>query len=70
MMCSKERTGASGARKKSRSQLFSDAVQEYAARHAPDDVTETMERVCRELGTPSDKFVSSEARRISERSEW
>jgi metal-responsive CopG/Arc/MetJ family transcriptional regulator len=56
--------------KKSRSQLFSDAVQEYVARHAPDDVTEAMDRVCSELGTPSDKFVSSAARRILERSEW
>jgi hypothetical protein len=60
--------------KKSRSQLFSDAVQEYVARHAPEDVTEAMDRVCSELGTPSDKFVSSAARRIlariPERSEW
>ena len=56
--------------KKSRSQLFSDAVKEYVARHAPEDVTEAMDRVCCELGAPSDKFVSSAARRILERSEW
>jgi len=42
--------------KKSRSQLFSDAVREYVARHAPDDVTDAMDRVCSELGYPADKF--------------
>jgi hypothetical protein len=56
--------------KKSRSQLFSDAVREYVARHAPDEVTEAMDRVCADLGHPSDKFVSSAARRILEQTEW
>ena len=56
--------------KKSRSQLFSEAVKEYLARHAPEEVTEAMDRVCLELGQPKDEFVSSAARRILERSEW
>jgi metal-responsive CopG/Arc/MetJ family transcriptional regulator len=56
--------------KKSRSQLFSDALKEYVARHAPEDVTDAMDRVCADLGYPADKFVSSAARRILERSEW
>ena len=56
--------------KKSRSQLFSDAVREYVARHAPEEVTEAMDRVCGELGDAKDKFVSSAARRVLERSEW
>lgn len=56
--------------KKSRSRLFSDAVREYVARHASEDVTEAMDRVCGELGNPKDKFVSSAAQRILERSEW
>ena len=56
--------------KKSRSQLFSDAVREYVARHAPEDVTDTMDRVCAELEQSSDKFVSVASRRILERSEW
>src|SRR2546430_11599731 len=56
--------------KKSRSQLFSDAVKEYVARHAPEDVTDAMNRVCAELGNPKDDFVSSVAHRILERSEW
>jgi metal-responsive CopG/Arc/MetJ family transcriptional regulator len=56
--------------KKSRSQLFSDAVSEYIARHAPEEVTEAMDRVCAELGNSKDKFVSSAARRTLEHSEW
>jgi metal-responsive CopG/Arc/MetJ family transcriptional regulator len=56
--------------KKSRSQLFSDAVKEYIARHSPEDVTEAMDRVCAELGCSADKFVSVAARRTLERSEW
>ena len=56
--------------RKSRSQLFSDAVREYAARHAPEDVTDAMDRVCAELGDPTDEFVASAARQVLERSEW
>jgi metal-responsive CopG/Arc/MetJ family transcriptional regulator len=56
--------------KRSRSQLFSDAVREYVARHAPDEVTEAMNRVCEELGQATDAFVSEAARRVLERSEW
>jgi metal-responsive CopG/Arc/MetJ family transcriptional regulator len=56
--------------KKSRSQLFSDAVREYVARHASEDVTESMDRVCGELGNRTDQFVSTAANRILERSEW
>jgi metal-responsive CopG/Arc/MetJ family transcriptional regulator len=52
--------------KKSRSQLFSDAVKDVA-RHALKDA---MDRVCTELGNSKDDFVASAARRILERSEW
>jgi hypothetical protein len=59
--------------KKSRSQLFSDAVREYVARHAPDEVTDAMDEVCAQLGRSNewkDGFVSSAARRVLERTEW
>jgi len=56
--------------KKSRSQLFSEALQEYVARHAPDEVTEAMNRVCAEVGISKDRFVSAAGRRVLERSEW
>ena len=56
--------------KKSRSRLFSEALQEYLARHAADEVTEAMNSVCAELGDTKDPFVSSSARRVLGRSEW
>ena len=56
--------------RKSRSQLFSNALEEYVARHAPDRVTETMDKVCAEIGAEADPFVSAASRRILERSEW
>ena len=56
--------------RKSRSRIVSDALKEYLARHAPDEVTEAMNRVCAELGDRNDPFVSAAARRVLERSEW
>ncbi|MBI3682765.1 MAG: ribbon-helix-helix protein, CopG family [Acidobacteria bacterium] len=56
--------------KRSRSQLFSDALKEYVARHAPEEVADAMNRVCGELGNAKDPFVSSAARRVLDRSEW
>jgi metal-responsive CopG/Arc/MetJ family transcriptional regulator len=57
-------------RRKSRSQLFSDAIREYLARHAPEEITEAMDRVCTSLGRDADPFSSIAARRVLERSEW
>jgi metal-responsive CopG/Arc/MetJ family transcriptional regulator len=56
--------------KTSRSELYSRALAEYVARHAPDHVTETMDRVCAEVGDQGDEFVSAVARRVLGRSEW
>lgn len=56
--------------RKTRSQLFSDAVAEYIARHSPDEVTAAMDKVCEDAGTGDVRFVTSAARRILERSEW
>jgi len=56
--------------RKSRSRLYGDALREYLARHAPDEVTEAMNRACAEVGDTPDPFVSSAARRTLERSEW
>ena len=56
--------------KKSRSELFSNALAEYIARHAPDHVTETMNQVCAEIGAEADPFVAAASRRILERVEW
>lgn len=56
--------------KKSRSRLYGDALKEYLLRHAPDMVTEAMNRACDEVGDTKDPFVSAAARRILRRSEW
>jgi metal-responsive CopG/Arc/MetJ family transcriptional regulator len=56
--------------KKSRSQLFSDAVREYVARHASDEITDAMDRVCAELGSRPDGLAASAASRILKNSEW
>ncbi len=56
--------------RKSRSQLYSEAVAEYVARHDPDAITEAMDRVCEEVGPDPDPAVSEAARRVLERSEW
>jgi Ribbon-helix-helix protein, copG family len=56
--------------KKSRSELFSRALTEYVARHAPDHVTEAMNKVCAEIGIEPEPFGSAAARRTLERVEW
>ena len=56
--------------RQSRSEVFSRALREYVARHAPDEVTEAMDRVCAGVGDPPDGFVAAAARRILERSAW
>ncbi len=56
--------------KKSRSQLYAEALSEYLVRHAPEEVTDAMNRVVEQLREPTDPFVSAAARRVLERSEW
>ena len=56
--------------KKSRSHLISDAVREYLARHAADEITEAMDRVCAELEAGPDKFATESAKRTLERVVW
>ncbi len=55
---------------KSRSQLYSEAVSEYAARHDPDAVTEKINAVCADVDTRPDAFVTEAARRILANTEW
>jgi len=56
--------------KKSRSQLYSDALREYVARHSPDEVTEAMNRVVDNMEEPIEPFVREAARRTLLRNEW
>lgn len=56
---------------KSRSQLFAEALAEYLVRHAPDEVTEAMNRVVEQLDERDpDRFLAAAGRRTFEHSEW
>jgi antitoxin MazE6 len=50
--------------KMSRSQLYRRALREYVARHAPEAVTEALDRVSAELAAEADGFVSTASRRV------
>lgn len=56
--------------RRSRSEVYSAALREYVARHAPDEVTETMDRVCAAVEDQADAFVSTAGRRVLENTEW
>ncbi len=55
--------------RRSRSEVFSAALREYVARHAPDEVTDAMDKVCDQVEQVDD-FVGAAGRRILERVEW
>lgn len=54
--------------KKSRSQLYAEAIAEYLARHAPDEVTEAINAVVDRLQAPTDPFVVVASQRALRRS--
>jgi metal-responsive CopG/Arc/MetJ family transcriptional regulator len=56
--------------KTSRSQLYSRALQEFVSRHAPDRLTEAMNRVVDEVGAEVDEFSQRASRRVLEQVEW
>lgn len=56
--------------RKSRSQLYAEALSEYLARHAPDEVTDAMNQVVEQLKEPPDPFIRAATRRILKQSEW
>src|SRR5258708_31862588 len=54
----------------SRSGLYSRALAEYVARHAPNLVTEAMDSTLAEVGEQADAFVVAASRRVLEGSDW
>ena len=56
--------------RRSRSELYTLALTEYLARHAPDRITEAMDRVVSEVGEEVDEFVTEASRRVLSRVEW
>lgn len=56
--------------RKSRSQLYSEAIAEYVARHDTDAVTERIDALCEDHDTRPDAFVRESARRVLATTEW
>jgi len=56
--------------KRSRSRLFSEALQEYLTRHSPDEITEAVNRACSEIGETRDPFTKLAAHQVLARTEW
>ncbi|MCY3831219.1 MAG: hypothetical protein OXF89_18995 [Rhodospirillaceae bacterium] len=63
-----ERLALQGRR--SRSEVYAAALDEYLARHAQDEVTDAMNRVCGEVGGTDDAFLAAAGRRVLADSEW
>ena len=57
--------------RRSRSEVYSAALREYVARHAPDEVTAGLDAVVADLGQPGGAdFAERAARRTLESGEW
>jgi predicted transcriptional regulator len=58
--------------RRSRSEVYSAALREYVARHAPDEVTAGLDAVLADIGEPDsiDDFTTAAGRRTFESSEW
>jgi predicted transcriptional regulator len=56
--------------KKSRSQLYAEAMADYLRRHDADAVTEALNRVYAESGERIDPFADAAARRLLSNVEW
>ncbi len=57
--------------RRSRSEVYSSALREYVARHAPDEVTAGLDAVIADVGQlDAGEFTSAAARRTLESTEW
>ncbi len=57
--------------RRSRSEVYSAALRDYVARHAPDEVTAGLDAVLADIGgPPTDPFPAAAARRTLGAAEW
>jgi hypothetical protein len=56
--------------RKPRGVVLREAIEEYAARHEPEAVTQAMNRVVAVLDTRLDPGLAAASRRVLERTEW
>jgi metal-responsive CopG/Arc/MetJ family transcriptional regulator len=55
---------------KSRSKLYAEAIAEYLARHATNEITESMNTVADRIGKTTEQFHTAAARSIIEQEPW
>jgi len=53
-----------------RARIRLQALREYVARHAPDEVTDALDRVVESVGSSIDPFVEEAGTRILDSTEW
>ena len=56
--------------RRSRSAVYAAALDEYAARHAHDEVTDGVNRACDAIGDEDDRFLATAGQRVLDRVEW
>lgn len=56
--------------KTSRSELYSKALEEFLARHSPDEVTDALNKVAAVIDTSVDPAFRGASRRLLKKSEW
>ncbi len=56
--------------RKSRSQIYCEALREYVSRHSPDEVTDTLNRAIEQIGQPEERFVTLASAQALARVEW
>jgi metal-responsive CopG/Arc/MetJ family transcriptional regulator len=56
--------------KKSRSQLYTDAISEYVERHDPDEITAALDAVYGSVESRPEDFVREAGRRTLRSSKW
>jgi metal-responsive CopG/Arc/MetJ family transcriptional regulator len=56
--------------RKSRSQLYCEALREYVVRHSPDEVTEALDLAIEKNGQPEERFVTLASAQTLGRVEW
>ena len=56
--------------KKSRSDVYTDALREYLRSRDPEEITDAMNAACEAIGPERDRFAAEAARRTLSRVEW
>ena len=54
----------------SRSELYSKALEEFIARHAPDEITDALNKVAAKIDTHVDPALKAASRRLLKTSQW